>query len=225
LVKTIGCYPCQKYGNDDSFSFWNWKKPERLAKLSQSKTHNLAMTQWITDKINQKRQTSILSQLDNAHKDMVRKNRDYLKVIIESLLYLAQQNLSVRGHQETRTNLVESSDINRGNFLELLHLRCKDIPWIADKLRDHRESHAQWLSLEIQNEILMIASDLVLQEIAKTVQEVGKYSIIVDETSDISNKEQVSVCLRYVHNGETYETFIGFYETKSAEGEVLFELI
>jgi len=43
-VKTIGCYPCQKYGNVDSFSFWNWKKPERLAKHSQSKTHNLAMT-------------------------------------------------------------------------------------------------------------------------------------------------------------------------------------
>lgn len=86
-------------------------------------------------------------------------------------------------------------------------------------------SHVQWLSPEIQNEILTIASDLVLQDIAQTVQEVGKYSIIVDETSDISNKEQVSVCLRYVHKGETYETFIGFYETKSAEGKVLFELI
>ncbi|MPC86168.1 hypothetical protein E2C01_080984 [Portunus trituberculatus] len=39
----------------------------------------------------------------------------------------------------------------------------------------------------------MIASDLVLQQIAQTVQEVGRYSITVDETSDISNKEQVCV--------------------------------
>lgn len=44
------------------------------------------MTQWITEKINQKRLTSVLSQLDNAHKDMVRKDRDYLKVIIESVI-------------------------------------------------------------------------------------------------------------------------------------------
>jgi len=36
------------------------------------------------------------------------------------------------------------------------------------------------------------------------------YSIIVDETTDVSNEEQVSLCLRYVAGGGTVETFVGF---------------
>ena len=53
----------------------------------------------------------------------------------------------------------------------------------------------------------------------------GLYGIIVDETSDISRTEQVSMCLRYVIDGETKETFAGFYKMDSMEGEVLYELV
>jgi hypothetical protein len=52
------------------------------------------------------------------------------------------------------------------------------------------------------------------------------YSLIVDETSDISNKEQVSICLRWVDNNLMIrEHFIGFYDTPSTTGEALFELV
>lgn len=46
----------------------------------------------------------------------------------------------------------------------------------------------------------------------------------MDETSDISRTEEVSLCLRYVNNGETKETLVGFFATASTEGEVLYEL-
>ena len=46
----------------------------------------------------------------------------------------------------------------------------------------------------------------------------------MDETSDTSITEEVSLCLRYVFNGETKETFVGFFATASTEGEVLYEL-
>jgi len=38
----------------------------------------------------------------------------------------------------------------------------------------------------------------VLERIAKDVRMSSGYSIIVDETSDISRMEQVSICLRFV---------------------------
>ena len=57
------------------------------------------------------------------------------------------------------------------------------------------------------------------------VQESGKFAIILDETSDISRIEQVSLCLSYIVDGIKKETFIGFYETKTAEGEVLYALV
>ena len=51
------------------------------------------------------------------------------------------------------------------------------------------------------------------------------YGIIVDEMSDISRAEQASLCLRYVYNGETKETFASFYPVSSRKGKVLYELV
>ena len=102
------------------------------------------------------------------------------------------------------------SDENRGNFLELLHLRCKDLPWLAVKLKFQRKQHKQWTSWDIQNELLDIMADLVLKSIAS---EIGNniFSIIMDETTDISKTEQVSVCLSFVYGGIKKEVFIGFF--------------
>ncbi|QQP57420.1 Uncharacterized protein FKW44_002402 [Caligus rogercresseyi] len=224
-TKSIVCFPCQKFLSDSTFTYSNWKKPERLVKHGKSGNHRLAMSKWIISKVNKKHQTSVLVQLDTTHKDMVQKNRNYLKVIVESILYTAQQNIPQRGHEEDTSMIGQQSDINRGNLIELLHLRCKDIPWLANRLNSNLEAHRQWLSPEIQNEILKIASNLVLKEISKNVREAGKFSLIVDETSDVGNREQVAVCLRYVNNEQPTETFVGFYEAKSTTGETLFQIV
>ena len=49
------------------------------------------------------------------------------------------------------------------------------------------------------------------------------FGVIADKTTDISNKEQSSVCLRYMLDGEVFESFIGFCETFSTTGEALFQ--
>ena len=51
------------------------------------------------------------------------------------------------------------------------------------------------------------------------VRKSGYFGIIMDETSDISRTEEVSLCLRYVINGETKENFVGFFATASTEGK------
>ena len=90
------------------------------------------------------------------------------------------------------------SDINRGNLIELLSLRCKDIPWLSERLNSQLETHRQWISPVVQNEIIDIIASLVIKDISKAVEEADRFSIIVDETTDISTTEQVSVCLRFV---------------------------
>ncbi|MPC56421.1 hypothetical protein E2C01_050382 [Portunus trituberculatus] len=59
---------------------------------------------------------------------------------------------------------------------------------------------------------------------SKQVQSTDEKNIIDHGTLNLEQKAE-ECDARYVHNGETYETFIGFYETKSAGSEVLFELI
>jgi len=132
---------------------------------------------------------------------------------------------SSRGHEEDRSNLGEVSDINRGNFLELLHLRSKDIPWLGEKLTSQLHAHMQWTSPIVQNEILDIMAEVVLGSIANDVKMCSGYSIIVDETSDVSRVEQVAICLRFITEGETRESFIGFYATPSTKGSVFYELV
>mgnify|MGYP002804058553 CR=1 FL=1 len=109
--------------------------------------------------------------------------------------------------------------------MELLNLRCDDIPWLKDKLQSQLKLHAQWTSPSIQNEILEIISHFVVQRIIQDVQLSRNYSLIMDETSDISRTEQVSICLRHVLDGKTLETFLGFFSTVSTEGEILFERV
>ncbi|CAL4240950.1 unnamed protein product [Meganyctiphanes norvegica] len=183
------------------------------------------MTKWMNAKINAKQKYTIIAELNSKHKLTVQTNRKYLKVIIECLMFTAQQNISQRGSDENRHNLGKISDTNRGNFLELLSLRCRDLPWLANMLTEKLGKHTQWTSPTVQNELLSILADHVLQRIVCDVKESKKFSIILDETSDISKTEQVALCLSYIANGTKKETFVGFYETKSTEGVVLYELV
>ena len=120
-------------------------------------------------------------------------NRAYLTKVIETLVFLAQQNIAIRGtgKNETRNNLGDVTDANRGNFLELLSLQCRDLPWLNKKLADLLKQHSQWTSPTIQNEILNIVTGKVLQYITDEVRKAYPFSVIADETADISREELI----------------------------------
>ena len=211
--------------HSNTFTFENWEKTNRLTKHAKSACHQQAMMKWIDYRAKAKHKTLVLGQLNTVHKQQVAQNREYLNIIIETLLFTAQQNIAQRGHAEDRSNLGEVSDINRGNFWVLLHLRSKNIPWLGEKLKSQLDAHMQWTSPIVQNEILDIMAEVVLGSIANDVKKCSGYSIIVDETSDVSRVEQDAMCLRFITEGETRESFIGFYATPSTEGSVLCELV
>ena len=170
------------------------------------------MAKWISYRSNVRQQTSVMKQLHAAHKDFVEMNCKYLKVIMESLFYTAQQNIAQRGHEENHEDI--GSDIKRGNFLELLRLRCIDIPWLEEKLKTQLAKHAQWTAPDIQNEILQILADLILERIQQDCIASGPFGVIVDETSDISRHEQVSICLSFIANGVKKELSLAFTKRK-----------
>ena len=94
-------FACSEFMGDNSFTFHNWKNSHRLKKHAKSDGHRNAMTKWISSKINAKHQTSVLNQLKEAHQQDVLRNREYLCIIIECLIFTAQQNIAIRGHEET----------------------------------------------------------------------------------------------------------------------------
>ena len=64
----------------------------------------------------------------------------------------------------------------------------------------------------------------VFERIVDKVNESKCYGVILDETSDISKTEQVSICLRYIFEGDI-KAFIGFLNTMSTSGEDIFNLV
>ena len=111
--------------------------------------------------------------------------------IISSVCYLARQGLALCGwykKEEDETGEIDS------NLFQLLKLRGNDIrclgPWMS-------KSQDKFMSAEIQNELLTIMAMTILRQIVDNIR--GKwYTMMIDETTDLSNTEQMIFCLCYV---------------------------
>ena len=70
-------------------------------------------------------------QLESLHQQQL-SNRQYLRVMNEYLTFVVQQSIASRDHEEDPSTIWEVSDINRGNFLELLQMRSKYMPGLKE---------------------------------------------------------------------------------------------
>ena len=62
----------------------------------------------------------------------------------------------------------------------------------------------------------------VLRDIAGFIQKAKFFSLMADEVTDSSNKEQVIVCLRSVdENFEPHEDFFGIHAVESIKADIL----
>ena len=85
-----------------------------------------------------------------------------------------------------------------------------------------KESGDKYTSRDIQNEIIKIMAH---QQQRDLVNDIGSnfFSIIADEYTVISNKEQLSICLRWVdENRDAHEDFFGFYNVPNIESDTIF---
>lgn len=56
----------------------------------------------------------------------------------------------------------------------------------------------KYVSNSTQNEIIKTYGNVILNKIVKKVNESGFFSVLVDETTDVSVKEQLTICVRYL---------------------------
>ena len=80
------------------------------------KTHMQAIVSWQEYAKNKESRTSVANRLDAARFQLITKNQHYLKKILEVLMVCSQQEIALRGHDESMKSL------NKGNFLEILKL-------------------------------------------------------------------------------------------------------
>ncbi len=118
---------------------------------------------------------------------------------------------------------MESSEsTNRGNFYEILTVLAKHDSIIQERL-SNGPRNAMYTSPMIQNTMLSIMAEIVQRKICDSVKKASFYSILADETKDVSRHEQLSIVVRYVDAkvGKVYERFLTYVEAKSQNAESL----
>jgi len=224
----VFCFYCRAFDLsgrcEESFTingFNKWSKASTcLPKHERSVPHKEAMVKLASFK-HSSVEGSVATKIDKHHNMIVLKNISYLKDILDTLLFCARQGIGFRGHNEQDHSLLN----NRGNFIELLHLRANDNDTIKQYFIE-KERKFRYIHPEFQNTFLSLMAKNIQQSLISNIKVAGIYSILVDETQDISRHEQVSICVRYVTESfEPIEVFLGFFQTHSTSAESLVALI
>jgi len=150
----------------------------------------------------------------------INENRMRLIPIVESIIFLGRQNISLRGHRDDgmllKTSINtnnQSASLNEGNFRELLKFRVKSGDSVLQNHLQNTSSKATYISKTTQNEIIECCSKIILNHIVSRIKEdSGFYSIIFDETLDVSKRSQISLVFRYIYNDSVREDFVMFVD-------------
>lgn len=173
----------------------NWKKAKDLFKDHQN-NHYHKLSQIKFDRflaIRIKKVEPIDRQINEALKKEINDNRDRLRPIIKTILFCGNQGISLRGHRDSGViDLNEhASTENQGNFRELIKFRIDSGDNVLKNHLETTNKNATYLSPLIQNEIISICNKLILEHLVANVNKSKSFTILADETTDVSNKEQI----------------------------------
>ncbi|XP_025417875.1 uncharacterized protein LOC112688740 [Sipha flava] len=143
-----------------------------------------------------------------------------------NLILCGRQNLVLRGHRDS--GKIESNDskvMNEGNFREILRYRAQgDI-----EMKTYLESlgKMKYTSHRSQNNMIDACNKILLDKVVSRVNTAKCFSILADETADISGVEQVSLCVRYFNSNtlKLTEEFLQFVPTNNMTGKGIANLI
>ncbi|XP_067324481.1 52 kDa repressor of the inhibitor of the protein kinase-like [Anolis sagrei] len=147
-------------------------------------------------------------------------NRKKLLPIVETIVLCGQQELALRGNNDSGPITCDEPLDKDGNFRALLrfHARSGD-----NNLKGHLETaalNAQYTTPQIQDELIEICGDKIVQKIVERCNAAQCFSVLVDETLDVSTSVQLSLSVRYVdvEAAGIREDFIGFVKISDMTG-------
>ena len=201
------CYlfkPCNgEQAGGDSFiatGFTNWKEKKRLQVHvgGPNSSHNEA----------RRRSEALMNEKQHIEaiisKKTTQARNDYrtrLNAFVDCVRFLLRQGLAFRGHDESE----DSS--NQGNFLELLRFHAAHNEDIKAVVGQNAPENLKLTSPDIQKDIVNAFAVETVNGFINDIRD-SLFSILVDESRDISMKEQMAVVLRYVNKrGQVVENF------------------
>ncbi|KAK9047973.1 hypothetical protein SSX86_033065 [Deinandra increscens subsp. villosa] len=204
------CYLFSEIGQKDAFvskGFNNWNMVQRFDTHvgDNNSCHNKARKK-AENLVKENR--SIHAAFERQTEKQKKEYRLRLSTSVKLTKALLNGGLPFRGHDESETSLY------RGHFLELLKVMGEINEEIGKVTLNNAPKNSQMTAPAIQKDICYCFAQEVLKMI---FEELGDdvFSILVDESRDVSKKEQMAVVLRYVDKlGFVKERFIGLVHVK-----------
>ena len=153
--------------------------------------------------------TNVGEQLSSQLASQRQNNRHCLHEIMMAVKFLSRQGLAFRGDK----------DESDSNIIQLLKMKAECDPLLEEWLK--RKENV-YVSATIQNEMIKTMGLSILRDIASTLQSAPFLTIMADETTDASNKEQVTIFLRWVTESLlVHEEFLGLYFVDSIDAKTI----
>ena len=227
------CFTCVKAAETNSLStqslsqggaflkkgHQNWRhgleKARGFQKHEMSKAHKEATIRYVKSSSNQPDVVDIVSS--EAEKQRF-KNRQMLLKILTNIRFLARQGLPLRGSWNKEYNIEIDS-----NFHQLILFRC-----------DNQRDRQSWLdqftdkytSPKMQNEMLQVLALGILKELSSRILSSEFYTVMADESADLSNEEQVVICIRWIDEELfAHEDFVSLKPVAKCTSEMIFDVI
>lgn len=156
--------------------------------------------------------------LDANLRKEVANNRQKLAPIVDTVILCARGGISLRGHRDDSQYHQEIGGYSTGqvgNFVDILNYGVRR----GDKvLEEHLKTcgkNQTYISKTSQNKIIKCCGQIISEHIIHDVKKSKFYSILADEASDSSHREQMSLVLRFVDSKmDIREEFIAFLHCK-----------
>lgn len=152
--------------------------------------------------------------IDRNLKKEVAENRAKLKPIVDTVILLGRIGVAYRGHRDDsqyHSDVGSYSGSGVGNFVEILNYRVRGGDTVLENHLRNCSKNATYISKTSQNEVINCCGKYIKDVLVKEIKLNKFFSIIADEASDCSNKEQMSLVLRFIDQScEVREEFMGF---------------
>ncbi|XP_068755928.1 52 kDa repressor of the inhibitor of the protein kinase-like [Montipora capricornis] len=147
-------------------------------------------------------------QINSLLQQQIKRNREILKSLFKTIIFCKRNNIALRGPRDDDPQNASLS----GNFQALLEFRIDS----GDQtLQHHLKNCTQKCDIflkPVKNEMITTVGAIIVNNLSQEIRESKYFSIMSDEAADVSNKENLSVVIRFLDSNKTVrEGFVGFY--------------
>jgi len=145
-----------------------------------------------------------------------------LTSIVKTIILCGRQEILLKGKIEFG-NVLNCDNKNDGTFRSLLRFRVDAGDTVLEYHFINDNNRLQYISPSIQNEFIEICSKIIKKKNVDNVNNSKYFAVLADETTEISNVEQMSLCLRYIDiiNNVIREDFLEYIPVYDMTGRGL----